>query len=419
MQFYPSIFTGLFLTTNTSAPLPAALPLYLLLPMLSAIMAITPLTIDMYLPAMSVIADSFSTNVTQVQQSLSVYLAGYSLGMLTFGPLADRIGRRPLVMIGLFGFMLTTLGLALSTSLTMFMVLRFVQAFLGSAATVVVPGYVKEVYGENTAKGMSYVGLIMMIAPLAAPTIGSVILGIGTWQLIFFILCGYSALLLVLVSLKLKMPSDHSSNERSKKSFIRNYGVVFSTPGVKPYLCSGLLCALAFFSYLTASPFVYMEVFHLSQHTFALLFSANVGALAIANIVNSRIVVKHGSRKMLGMATASATLWGGALLLVNLLQLDYHFTIVLLVPLMASLGIMSVNCDAIVLMKFKQETGTATAVIGTLRFGVGALAGPILALFYTGTAMPFCLLMFTAVAGVGICQLFAFPGTWRPKPQLG
>ncbi|QSX35479.1 multidrug effflux MFS transporter [Shewanella avicenniae] len=380
--------------------------------MLAAIMAITPLTIDMYLPAMSTIAASFHASVTDVQQSLSIYLAGYAMGMLTFGPLADRVGRRPLVIIGLSGFMLTTLGLALTEELSVFLVLRFVQAFLGSAATVVIPGYVKEIYGDNTAKGMSYVGLIMLIAPLAAPTIGSVILGLGNWRLIFYVLTLYSLLLLLLVTLKLRMPSDKATSERSHQSMLRNYAVVFSRPGVKPYLCSCLLCSLAFFSYLTASPFVYMEVFGLSDHTFALLFALNVGALAIANLVNSRIVVKHGSRKMLALATATATVAAFALLLVNYFTLPYWYTVIVLVPLLGSMGIMSVNSDAIVLMKFKQETGTATAVIGTLRFGVGALAGPILALFYTGTAMPFCALMAAAVVLVGICQLFTFPGTF-------
>ncbi|MCZ4336437.1 multidrug effflux MFS transporter [Shewanella colwelliana] len=389
--------------TNTAS----VLNLTLLIPMLAAIVAITPLAIDMYLPAMATLASSFDSSITTVQQSLSLYLAGYALGMLTFGPIADRIGRRPLVIIGLSGFMLVSLALAFVTNVEVFLGLRFLQAFIGAAATVVVPGYIKEIYGDNTAKGMSYVSLIMMLAPLLAPSVGSLILEFGEWHLIFFILAFYALFLLSLVVLKLKMPSDRDQGSRSQKSFFGAYAVVFTKPGVKLHIASGVMTSFAFFCYLTASPFVYMEVFGLDKSLFAILFSTNVGALMAANIINSRIVVKYGSRRMLKAATILATLAGLALLSVNLLELSFHYTVAMLIPFMGFLGIMSVNADAIVLMKFQQETGTATAVIGTLRFGCGALAGPLLALFYTGTAVPFSALMLGAVCLVGLFQFFA------------
>lgn len=392
---------------STSIPKASVLNLTLLIPMLAAIVAITPLAIDMYLPAMATLASSFDSSITTVQQSLSLYLAGYALGMLTFGPIADRIGRRPLVIIGLSGFMLVSLALAFVKNVEVFLSLRFLQAFIGAAATVVVPGYIKEIYGDNTAKGMSYVSLIMMLAPLLAPSVGSLILEFGEWHLIFFILAFYALFLLSLVVLKLKMPSDRDQGSRSQKSFFGAYAVVFTKPGVKLHIASGVMTSFAFFCYLTASPFVYMEVFGLDKSLFAILFSTNVGALMAANIINSRIVVKYGSRRMLKAATILATLAGLALLSVNLLELSFHYTVAMLIPFMGFLGIMSVNADAIVLMKFQQETGTATAVIGTLRFGCGALAGPLLALFYTGTAVPFSALMLGAVCLVGLFQFFA------------
>ncbi len=381
------------------------IPKWLLLPMLASIVAITPLAIDMYLPALTEIAKEFQTDVTIVQQSLSTYLAGYGLGMLCFGYLADKFGRRPLVIFGLSCFSLISLALSFSNNMDLFFILRFLQAFVGSAATVVIPGYIKEVYQKDTAKGMSYVSLIMMLAPLIAPTIGTIILNFLDWHWIFRILSFYSFMLLCIVLLKLKMDSDKDASTRTDKGFFAAYKTVFTKPGVRIYIVSGVLTSFAFFCYLTASSFVFMEVSEVSKLTFSTLFSLNVGSLMFANVINSRFSPKFGSKTMLKSGIVVGLFAASGLTLVNWLQLDYLFTMIFLMPLMGSLGIISVSCDAIVLLKFKNETGTATAVVGTLRFGCGALAGPILALLYTGTAVPFSAVMLTSIIVIGLIQI--------------
>lgn len=144
--------------------------------LLAATVAITPFAVDMYLPAMPIIAHDLQSHIGTVQQSLSVFLAAYGAGMLIFGPLADKWGRRPLALFGVSGFALASLFLTFSSSIESFLIARAAQAFCGAAATVIVPGIVRHLYKEHTAKGMSYMSLIMMLAPLLAPTIGSGIL---------------------------------------------------------------------------------------------------------------------------------------------------------------------------------------------------------------------------------------------------
>ncbi len=136
---------------------------WLLLSVLASIAAVTPLAVDMYLPALTVIAKDFKTNSTIVQQSLSIYLAGYALGMLYFGYLADKYGRKLLATFGLSCFSIISLALSFTNNLELFFILRFLQAFVSAAATVVISGYIKEVYKKDMARGISYVGFIMML----------------------------------------------------------------------------------------------------------------------------------------------------------------------------------------------------------------------------------------------------------------
>ncbi|MBA6371021.1 multidrug effflux MFS transporter [Colwellia sp. BRX8-4] len=378
------------------------LSLKLLLPLLAAIIAISPLAIDMYLPAMPILAEHLSTDMPMVQNSLSIYLLGYALGLLFFGPQADKHSRRKLVMLGISGFIVMSIAITFVTSIEQFLSLRFFQAFISSAATVVVPGTIKERYGKDTAKGFSYVSMIMMIAPMIAPAIGSVLL-LHSWQLIFLSLAAYSFIILLLVYRFL--PEVKREKNLAPVSFLQRYKIVLSNKKSQLNIVTSMVISLAFFAYITAIPFIYLTVFKVSEFEFSLLFAVNVLALMTAHFINTRLVSRKGSFKMLTYGLIVALCFSSLLVVVNFLQLPLMYTAVAVLPLMGSLSMIAVNADALIMQEFTRESGTASAVIGTLRFGIGALAGPILAYFYDGSALPFALLMWCSIIVVLLCQL--------------
>ncbi len=375
--------------------------------LLAAIVATTPLAIDMYLPAMPIMAQQLDTSIGMVQQSLSIFLAFFGLSMLLCGPLADSLGRRPLAIFGLTGFVLASIALSLVNSIEWFLFWRALQAFCGAAATVVVPGIVRHIYQEHTAKGMSYVSMIMMLAPLLAPAIGSGILWLANWQMIFVTLAVY-AVLVLLVSIK-ALPEIKPENSPKKITLLAGYKVVFANKSARPDIAASMFASFSFFCFLTAVPFVYIQFFGVDEQQFSLLFGFNVLMLMLANLINSRLVTRLGPQRMLTAGLVVAIISASALTLFSFWQFELLYTVLTIAPLMACLSLIATNADAMILMKFPDNSGSATAVIGTLRFGIGALAGPLLALFYTGTAVPFALLMLAGVLLIAVSQLWHTP----------
>jgi len=383
--------------------------------LLAATIAITPLAIDMYLPAMPTIAQDLQAHIGTVQQSLSIFLAAYGAGMLLFGPLADKFGRRPLALFGISGFATASFLLVWANSIEWFLIMRALQAFCGAAATVVVPGIIRHLYKEHTAKGMSYMSLIMMLAPLLAPGIGSGILYFSEWHSIFWVLFGYALLLLLFIWKFLPEPT--TSTARASISFFSGYQKVFSEHSVRPLIATIIFSSFSFFCYLTAIPFVYIQYFGVNEQLFSLLFAINIITLMLSNFINSRFVSRVGSPYMVRRAMFTAIVLAALLCTVNILKLDMVYTVIFLAPLLGCLTMISTNTDAMILLQFPDHSGTASAVTGTLRYACGALAGPVLALTYTGTPVPFAAFMLAGITGIALCQFWIWRRAKVRAPQ--
>jgi DHA1 family bicyclomycin/chloramphenicol resistance-like MFS transporter len=395
---------------DNSAP-SAALRDSLPLPLMAGIAALPPLAIDMYLPAMPQIAASLGADISMIQNSLSIFLVGFGSGMLLFGPLSDRHGRRPLALFGLCGFALASLLLTFSPNAMLFLAFRLLQGFLGSAATVTVPAMIRDCYGKDAAKGMSTMMMIMLVAPLLAPLLGSLALHVGPWQGIFGSLTTYAVLLLGLSWLKLPETKPGGGERRS---FLGNYKLILGKRGIHIDLLSFMLASLAFFTYLTAVSFVYITYYGVGETTFGLLFACSASALILANFINARVVLRAGPRRMFHIGLSLATTCALLMTLVSWLQLGLIPTVISFVCMVGGLGICAVNADALVVIQFPHQASSASAVTGTLRFGFGSLAGPLLAWTYDGTPLPVGLVL---VGALGISALLQVLRGYRHHGQ--
>lgn len=376
--------------------------------LLAAIIATTPLAIDMYLPAMPIIAEQFGSDLSHVQQSISIFLFCYAISQIIAGPLADHIGRRRLAFIGLLGFSFSSYMLAMTDNIESFLIFRSMQALFGAFFSVVIPGVVQQIYRENTAKGMSYLSLIMMMAPLLAPGIGSILLQAHSWRAIFIFL-GVYAMIMVLLAMRFLPDAPKPTQRRRKRDILDGYRIIFSNKKARPFLMGTMMSSFAFFCYITAIPFVYLEYYAVSVQAFPFYFAFNVSFVILANIINSRLSVRFGAVKMLTFGMFFGACVAVLLCLVTWFNMPFIYTMLLLGPLMSSLSFIATNSDALVLMRFKEHTGSAAATIGALRFGSGALAGPLLLVLHNGTPLPFTMLMLTALVIVVLTR------TKKPK----
>jgi DHA1 family bicyclomycin/chloramphenicol resistance-like MFS transporter len=363
---------------------------------LGALSAFGPISIDMYLPAMPRLAQTLSSTPDLVQLTLAGFLLGFGFGQLFWGPLADRFGRKPILLLGLTFFCLATMQCATAYSVMNLISWRFVQALGACSGQVIARAMVRDVFDrDRAARMMSLMMLLMGAAPLAAPLLGGQLLRFYDWRAIFWAQTCFGLLSAAAVILFLDetLPPDRRSTLPVSR-MIGSYLYLLRQPRLVGYIATVSVTYVGLFAYISGSPFVYIEVFGVSEQNYGFLFGVNVIGMMLGALVNSRLVVRVGSDTLLRRGTLAAALTGAWLIV------DGYFAIGgligIMVPLfcfMTSMSFIGANSVAGGLALVPELAGTASALFGMIQFLVGGLLGSLVAVLYDGTAFPLALII--------------------------
>lgn len=389
---------------NQSSAAIAAAPKPLPFPLLAAVLGLMSMfgaiSIDMYLPALPALEAALQADPALIQMTLGGFLLGFGLAQLLFGPLSDSIGRRPVLIGGILLYIIGSILCATADTAASFVVARLLQGLGASAGPVMARAMVRDLYSrDESAKMYSILMLLMGAAPMIAPVAGGQLLVYFDWRAIFWTLTAFGTLCLIVASVF--APETLPRTRRSRGSILtalHHYRDLLHSRRFLGYsLTLGFVYA-AMFTYISGTPHVYITVMGVSPQNFGYLFGVNVVGMMILSAINSRIVTRVGSDRMLTYGLMLMLL-GAVLLLIT--GLGGLFGIpgiaVPLFILLASLGMVGANGTAGALAAFPTMAGAASALGGVLPFVVGTGAGFVLGLFHDASARPMAIIMFTLV----------------------
>ncbi|WP_069658651.1 multidrug effflux MFS transporter [Arcticibacter eurypsychrophilus] len=366
-------------------------PRSLLILILGLLSALGPFSIDMYLPGFPTIAADLNTSVDHVSYSLSSFFIGVCIGQLICGPLLDRFGRKKPLYIGLIIYVFASLGCAVATSVEVLVWLRFLQA-LGGCVSMVAPGaIVRDSFPvKENAKVFSLLILILGVSPIIAPTVGSfVIAGLG-WHAVFILLAVIAALLLVMVIFLLpesKQP-DHSISLRPRP-ILTSFMFVLKQPQFFTYAFSGAIAAAGLFAYLAGSPFVFMNIYKVTEQQYGWIFGLVAAGLIACSQLNNLVLRKYDSAQIIKVVLLFQSFIGLVLFSGSYLEwLNIYSIIGLIFLFLSCQGFSFPNSSALSLAPFTREAGTASALMGALQMGLGALASTLVGFINNGTTLP-------------------------------
>ncbi|MGW3337812.1 multidrug effflux MFS transporter [Streptomyces sp. NPDC001009] len=384
--------------------------------LLGALTATTPLAMDMYLPSLPEVTRTLHAPAATVQLTLTACLAGMALGQLVVGPMSDRWGRRRPLLTGLAVYLVATTLCAFAPTVGTLVAFRLAQGLAGAAGIVIARAVVRDLYdGVAMARFFSTLMLISGVAPIVAPLIGGQILRVTDWRGVFVVLTGIGAVLTALVWLRLPETLPPAERHRGGvKESLRTMRALLADLPFTGYLLAGGFAFAALFAYVSASPFVVQEVYGASPQTFSLLFGLNSVGLVTAGQINGKLLVgRVRLDRVLASGLAVIVLAAGALLLMAtgvFGEVGLAPVAAALFVLMSAMGFTLPNTQALALLRTRHAAGSASALLGTTSFLIGAVASPLVGIAGERTAVPMAVVQLAAALVAGAC----FMGLCRP-----
>lgn len=383
--------------------MPLPLPLREFLGLMALLMSMTAMSIDIMLPSLPDIGATLGvTNPNNLQLVVSVYMFGMAIGQLAWGPLADRLGRRPALLMGLTLFCIATVVALASQSFPQLLAARFTQGVGGSVGRIVVTAIIRDLFsGREMARVMSMVMMVFILVPILAPSVGQTVILFGSWRWVFSVLL--IAGLIAMTWLAIRLPETRAELAPGAKRYTiaQSLQLVLSTRMTTGYgFASGFMfgCLVC---YIASAQQVFGRAYDLGR-LFPFAFGSVACFLALASFTNSRLVQRLGMRRLSHTALVGFLVLSSSFaVLAALMTLPFWLALAGMCACFYCYGLILSNFNAIAMQPMGATAGTAASLIGSYTTGVGAILGTMIARQYNGSILP----VFAGFAALAFCAL--------------
>lgn len=371
---------------------------------LALLSAAAPFAIDMYLPALPIIAADLSTTSAMVQLTLSGFMLGLGIGQLIIGPISDATGRKSWLVGGAAVALAASIIAALAPTIEVLILCRLLQG-LGSGACIVLARAVIPdlVVGKKAAKAFALMMTIQGIAPVLAPVAGGLLVNPIGWRGLFWVLAlvNVAQLLVALFVVRESRPPEERT-EATFRGILGNYVYVLKNPVYRGYTVSFAFGFATLFCYISASPFVVQEQMDLSVGAFTAFFAVNSLGLMAGNMINSRLIDKFETNTILRVAQLLLIGFGVALLIAVNFTISPWVIFPLVFLAVSQVGMVLGNSTALGTGAVRERAGSASAVMGFMQFGLAAGVSPLMGLGSSAAV--------TMAIGMVVCVVISFGG---------